>query len=81
MKIDFIQLTQTKEENMGMSKKEFNEEKIGVEEVAMGIAHLMKWGRKTFKDYTGEWVSVNTSGQLNLFSDEIEPIAHLTEAE
>ena len=64
-----------------MSKKEFNEMKIGVEEVEMGIAHLMKWGKKTFKDHTGEWVEVRTSGQLNLFSDEIEPIAHLTESE
>ena len=66
---------------MGMSKKEFNEMKIGVEEVEMGIAHLMKWGKKSFKDHTGEWVEVRTSGQLNLFSDEIDPIAHLTEAE
>ena len=32
MKIYFIQLTQTKEENMGMSKKEFTEHKIAVEE-------------------------------------------------
>tara|TARA_B100001245_G_C22763371_1_gene369268 strand:+ start:106 stop:300 length:195 start_codon:yes stop_codon:yes gene_type:complete len=61
---------------MGMSKKEFNEMKIGVEEVEMGIAHLMKWGKKSFKDYTGEWVEVCTSGQLNLFSDEVEPIPH-----
>ena len=64
---------------MGMMKKEFNEDKIAVEEVALGLNHLMKWGRKTFKDYTGEWVTVNTSGQLNLFSDEIEPIPHGTE--
>ena len=64
---------------MGMMKKEFNEMKIGVEEVEAGIAHLMKWGKKTFKDHTGEWVEVRTSGQLNLFSDEIEAIAHVVE--
>ena len=64
---------------MGMMKKEFNEMKIGVEEVEAGIKHLMMWGRKTFKDHTGEWVEVRTSGQLNLFSDEIEPIAHSIE--
>ena len=57
-------------------KKEFNEMKIGVEEVEAGIQHLMKWGMKTFKDHTGDWVEVRTSGQLNLFSDEIEPIPH-----
>ena len=79
MKIDFIQLTQTKEENMGMSKKEFTEHKIAVEETEMGIAHLMKWGMLSFKDYTGEWVEVRNSGQLNLFSDEVEPIAHPAE--
>ena len=66
---------------MGMMKKEFNEMKIGVEEVEAGIKHLLMWGRKTFKDHTGEWVEVRTSGQLNLFSDEITPIAHLTESE
>ena len=64
---------------MGMMKKEFNEMKIGVEEVEAGIAHLMKWGKKSFKDHTGEWVEVRTSGQLNLFSDEVEAIAHVVE--
>ena len=64
---------------MGMMKKEFNEMKIGVEEVEAGIAHLMKWGKKSFKDHTGEWVEVCISGQLNLFSDEIEAIPHVTE--
>ena len=64
---------------MGMIKKEFNEMKIGVEEVEAGINHLMKWGKKTFKDHTGEWVEVRISGQLNLFSDEIEAIPHVTE--
>tara|TARA_B100001996_G_scaffold22496_1_gene17847 strand:+ start:60 stop:260 length:201 start_codon:yes stop_codon:yes gene_type:complete len=66
---------------MGMMKKEFIEARIGVEEVEAGIAHLMKWGKKTFKDHTGEWVEVCTSGQLDLFSDEITPIPHLTEFE
>ena len=37
------------------------------------------WGKKSFKDHTGEWVEVRTSGQLHLFSDEIEPIAHVVE--
>lgn len=64
---------------MGMMKKEFNEMKIGVEEVEAGINHLMMWGKKSFKDHTGEWVEVCTSGQLNLFSDEVEAIAHVVE--
>ena len=61
---------------MGMMKKEFIEHKISVEEVEAGIEHLMKWGMKTFKDHTGEWVEVRCSGQMNLFSDEIEAIPH-----
>ena len=64
---------------MGMMKEEFIEMKIGVEEVEVGIAHLMKWGKKSFKDHTGEWVEVRCSGQMNLFSDEIEAIAHVVE--
>tara|TARA_B100000029_G_scaffold238127_1_gene235204 strand:- start:11245 stop:11445 length:201 start_codon:yes stop_codon:yes gene_type:complete len=66
---------------MGIAKSEYLDHEISVEDVALGLAHLCKWGRKTFKDHTGEWVSVNTSGQLNLFSDEIEAIPHLTEWE
>ena len=61
---------------MGIAKKEFTDHEISVESVEEGISHLMKWCMKTFKDHTGEWVEVRTSGQLNLFSDEIEPIAH-----
>ena len=61
---------------MGMIKKEFNEMKIGVEEVEAGIAHLMKWGKKSFKDHTGEWVEVRCAGQPNFFDANIEPIAH-----
>ncbi len=64
---------------MGMMKREFNEHKISVESVEEGIAHLMKWGKKTFKDHTGEWVEVRCSGQMNLFSDEIEVIPHSSE--
>ena len=61
---------------MGMMKEKLIEEEIGVEEVKEGLKWLCMWGKKSFKDHTGEWVEVRTSGQLNLFSDEIEPIAH-----
>ena len=74
-----MEIQQSEREIMSIAKKEYNEMKIGVEEVEAGIKHLMMWGMKTFKDHTGEWVEVRTSGQLNLFSDEIEPIAHSTE--
>ena len=64
---------------MGMMKKEFNEMKIGVEEVEAGINHLMKWGKKTFKDHTGEGVEVRCSTQLNFFNDFEEVIPHVLE--
>ena len=62
---------------MGIIKKEFNEMKIGVEEVEAGINHLMKWGKKTFKDHTGEWVEVRCSTQSNFFDDTVEAIPHI----
>ena len=62
---------------MGMMKKEFNEMKIGVEEVEAGINHLMKWGKKTFKDHTGEWVEVRCSTQSHFFDDTVEAIPHI----
>ena len=60
-----------------MMKKEFNEMKIGVEEVEAGINHLMKWGKKTFKDHTGEWVEVRCSTQSNFFDDTVEANPHI----
>ena len=62
---------------MGMMKKEFNEMKIGVEEVEAGINHLMKWGKKTFKDHTGESEEVRCSTQSNFFDDTVEAIPHI----
>ena len=64
---------------MSIRKSEFIEYEIGLEEVRAGLDWLCMWGKKTFKDHTGEWVEVRTSGQLNLFSDEIEAIAHAVE--
>ena len=64
---------------MGMIKKDFNEMKIGVEEVEAGINHLMKWGKKTFKDHTGEWVEVRCSTQSNFFDDTVEAVPHVLE--
>ena len=61
---------------MSIRKSEFIEYEIGLEEVRAGLDWLCMYGKKSFKDHTGEWVEVRTSGQLNLFSDEIEPIAH-----
>ena len=64
---------------MGMMKEKLIEEEIGVEEVKEGLRHLCMWGKKSFKDHTGEWVEVRCSGQMNLFSDVIEVIPHIVE--
>ena len=64
---------------MGMMKEKLIEEEMGVEEVKEGLRHLSMWGKKSFKDHTGEWVEVRCSGQMNLFSDEIEIIPHVVE--
>ena len=58
-------------------KEKLIEEEIGVEEVKEGLRHLCMWGKKSFKDHTGEWVEVRCSGQMNLFSDVIEVIPHV----
>ena len=64
---------------MGMMKKEFNEMKIGVEEVKEGLRHLCMWGKKSFKDHIGEWVEVRCSTQFNFFDDFEEVIPHVVE--
>ena len=64
---------------MGMTKEKLIEEKIGVEEVEEGLKWLCMWGKKSFKDHTGEGVEVRCSGQMSLFSDEIEAIPHVVE--
>ena len=64
---------------MSVVKNEMIEHEIEMEEFEEGLKWLSMWGKKSFKDHTGEWVEVCTSGQLNLFSDEIEAIPHVTE--
>ena len=64
---------------MSIRKSEFIEYEIGLEEVRAGLDWLCMWGKKTFKAHTGEWVEVRCSGQMSLFSDEIEAIPHVVE--
>ena len=64
---------------MGMMKKEYTDHKIAVEEIEEGILYLMKFGKKTFKDHTGEYVEVGCSRMLSLFGDEDVIISHIVE--
>ena len=64
---------------MGIMKREKIEEEIGVDEVKEGLRLLCLWGKKTFKDHTGEWFEVRCSTQLNFFNDFEEVIPHVVE--
>ena len=64
---------------MGMMKKEFTDHEIGLEEVRSGLDWLCMYGKKSFKDYTGEWVEVRCASQPNFFDSNVEPIAHVLE--
>ena len=64
---------------MGIAKKEFVEHEIGLEELKAGLEWLSKYGVKTFKDHTGEWVEVRCSRMANFFDIEFEVYPHLTE--
>ena len=63
---------------MGMVKAEFTEYEIGLESVESGLEFLTRYGVKTFKDYTGEWVEVRCSRMANFFDNEFEVYPHLT---
>ena len=64
---------------MGMVKSEFTEYEIGLEEVRAGLDWLCMWGKKTFKDHTGEWVEGRCSRQPDFFEVDEFPIPHLSE--
>ena len=63
---------------MGMVKKEFVEYEIGLESVEAGLEWLTRYGVKTFRDCTGEWVEARCSRQPDFFEVDETPIPHLT---
>ena len=63
---------------MGMVKKEFIEYETGLESMEAGLKWMTQYGVKTFKDFTGEWVEVRWSKQLDFFEVDETPIPHLT---
>ena len=63
---------------MGMVKEEFIEYETGLERMEAGLEWMTKYGVKTFKDYTGEWVEVRCSRMSNFFDSEFEVYPHLT---
>ncbi len=63
---------------MGMVKKEFVEYETGLESMEAGLEWLTKYGVKTFRDHTGEWVEVRCSRMSNFFDNEFEVYNNLT---
>tara|TARA_Y100001958_G_C20653528_1_gene180503 strand:+ start:269 stop:463 length:195 start_codon:yes stop_codon:yes gene_type:complete len=63
---------------MGMVKKEFTEYEIGLESMEAGLDWMTRYGVKTFKDFTGEWVEVRCSRQLDFFEVDEVPIPHIS---
>ena len=64
---------------MGMVKSEFTEYEIGLESVKAGLEFMTRYGVKTFKDFTGEWIEVRCSRQPDFFEVDEFPIPHLSE--
>ena len=64
---------------MGMVKKALVEHEITMEDFEAGLEWMTRYGVKTFKDHTGEWVEVRCAREVDLFTGEETPIAHLTE--
>ena len=63
---------------MGMVKKALVEHEITMEDFEEGLEWMTRYGVKTFKDYTGEWVEVRCAREVDLFTGEETPIAHIT---
>mgnify|MGYP001327877414 CR=1 FL=1 len=64
---------------MGMVKKALVEHEITMEDFEAGLEWMTRYGVKTFKDHTGEWVETRCAREVDLFTGEETPIAHLTE--
>ena len=63
---------------MGMVKKASVEHEITMEDFEAGLEWMTRYGVKTFKDHTGEWVEVRCSKEYDFWSPDPKPIAHLT---
>jgi len=61
---------------MGMVKSEYIDHMIKIEKFEAGLEWMTKYGVKTFKDHTGEWVEVRCSKEYDFFSPDPVPIPH-----
>jgi len=53
---------------MGMVKKALIEHEIRMEDFEAGLEWMTRYGVKTFKDHTGEWVEVRCSKEYDFWS-------------
>jgi hypothetical protein len=64
---------------MSIRKTEYNDHMIKMESMEATLEWMTRYGVKTFKDYTGEYVEVRCSRMANFFDSEFEVYPHLTE--
>ena len=63
----------------GEMVEKFVEYETGLESMKAGLEWMTRYGVKTFKDHTGEWVETRCAREVDLLTGEETPIAHLTE--
>ena len=61
---------------MGMVKSKYIDHLEQMDQVQEGLLHLQKYGKKSFKDSTGEWVEQRPAQQPSLLDSSVEYIPH-----
>ena len=61
---------------MGMVKSKYIDHLEQMDQVKEGLIQLQKYGKKSFKDSTGEWVEQSPAQQPSLLDSSVEYIPH-----
>lgn len=61
---------------MSIRKSEYIDHMIKLEDFEASLEWMTRYGVKTFKDHTGEWVEVRCSKEYNFFNEDVKPIPH-----
>ena len=61
---------------MGMVKAKYIDHLEQMDQFKEGLIHLQKYGKKSFKDSTGEWVEQSPCAQFSFLDFTVEYIPH-----
>ena len=61
---------------MGMVKAKYIDHLEQMDQVKEGLLNLQKYGKKTYKDSTGEWVEQSPCAQYSFLDFTVEYIPH-----